>query len=140
MKQLCGLWLAVLVVAPVYAAEEAEKKSGQSAQTDQGGAKGDTKVDEKTVAGWRAIRALDCARCHGAKFEGQVGPSLLKSAKERDAESFKRLVLEGNPGAGMPAYKANKTVADNIEGIYAYFKGRAEGTVPEGKLGGGDSR
>lgn len=136
MKKLCGLWLAVLLVAPVFAAEEAEKKSGQSAQTGEGGGK----ADEKTVAGWRAIRALDCARCHGAKFEGQVGPSLLKSAKERDAESFKRLVLEGNPGAGMPAYKENKTVADNIDGIHAYFKGRADGSVPEGKLGGGDSK
>ena len=79
--------------------------------------------------GFQIVRQLDCARCHGAGYEGQVGPSLLASAKQRSPEDFKRLVLEGNPSKGMPAYKNTPSAAENIDAVYAYFKGRAEGTV-----------
>lgn len=80
-------------------------------------------------AGFKTARALDCARCHGATYEGQVGPSLIESVKQRSAEDFKRLILEGNPGKGMPAYKDTKSAAENIDAMYAYFKGRADGTI-----------
>ncbi|MDQ3194801.1 MAG: hypothetical protein M3Q32_00110 [Pseudomonadota bacterium] len=73
------------------------------------------------------VRALDCARCHGE-------PSLLTSVKERDAESFKRLSLEGNAGRGMPPYKSNERAIKNIDAIHAFFKGLADGTVPKGNL------
>ena len=90
-------------------------------------AAGKGKVDEKMVEAWRTVRALDCARCHGE-------PSLLTSVKERDAESFKRLSLEGNAGRGMPPYKSNERAVKNIDAIHAYFKGLADGTVPKGNL------
>lgn len=95
--------------------------AGAAEKTDAGA--GDAK------AGFKAVRALDCARCHGASYEGQVGPSLMDSVKQRSPEEFKKLVLEGNPGKGMPAYKDTKSAAENIDAIYAYFKGRADGTV-----------
>jgi cytochrome c55X len=80
-------------------------------------------------AGFKTARALDCARCHGATYEGQVGPSLIDSAKQRSPDEFKRLVLEGNPAKGMPAYKNTPSAVENIDAMYAYFKGRAEGSV-----------
>ena len=36
-----------------------------------------TKVDAKTLMGWKTWRALACERCHGAQQEGLVGPSLV---------------------------------------------------------------
>ena len=38
----------------------------------------------KTYDGWRAVRQLDCARCHGADYRGNVGPSLIESVQTRD--------------------------------------------------------
>ena len=39
------------------------------------------KVDKVTLEGLRTWRALACERCHGARQEGMVGPSLLDSLK-----------------------------------------------------------
>jgi cytochrome c55X len=112
MKKFLSAILAVAWALPVGAAEPESKEAG-----------GDAKK------GFQVARQLDCARCHGAGYEGQVGPSLLDSAKQRSPEEFKRLVLEGNPGKGMPAYKNTPSAVENIDVMYAYFKGRAEGTV-----------
>jgi cytochrome c55X len=112
MKTLVRALLIGVTALQVQAAEKTEATGG-----------GDAK------AGFKTARALDCARCHGPTYEGQVGPSLLESAKQRSPEEFKRLVLEGNPGKGMPAYKNTQSAVENIDAMYAYFKGRAEGTV-----------
>jgi len=42
---------------------------------------------------------------------------------------FLRAVLDGNPGWGMPGYRGNPLVEQGIDGIYRYFKGRADGTI-----------
>jgi mono/diheme cytochrome c family protein len=91
-------------------------------------------VDAEIYQAWLAIRQLDCARCHGASFEGSVGPSLLESVRTRDQVEFIRLIVEGNAQRGMPPYKSIKRATDNIEGMYRYFKGRAEGTIWPGRL------
>lgn len=110
---------AFLIGVSAYALQAGAAEKAETAKEGGGDAK----------AGFKAVRALDCARCHGPSYEGQVGPSLLDSVKQRSPEEFKKLVLEGNPGKGMPAYKDTKSAVENIDAMYAYFKGRAEGTV-----------
>jgi len=84
--------------------------------------------------GWRAVRQLDCARCHGADYRGNVGPSLVDAVKARTREDFTRVILEGNVERGMPPYKSVGRVVDNLDGIYEYFRGLAAGTIPAGPL------
>ena len=88
----------------------------------------------KTYDGWRAVRQLDCARCHGADYRGNVGPSLIESVQTRDRADFTRFILDGNPERGMPPYKSVARVVDNIDGIYNYFRGLADGGFPAGPL------
>ena len=61
------------------------------------------KVDKVTLEGWRTWRALACERCHGARQEGMVGPSLLDSLKRLSKEEFRQSVLKGrSDGAIQP--------------------------------------
>jgi mono/diheme cytochrome c family protein len=93
-----------------------------------------TSVDARTYAGWRAIRQFDCARCHGARYQGSSGPSLIEAARANSRAEFVRRLLEGNRDRGMPPYRHVPGVADNAEGIYGYFKGRADGKITAGTL------
>jgi mono/diheme cytochrome c family protein len=47
-------------------------------------------------------------------------------------ERFTQVVLEGRPERGMPPFKGMLS-ADQIQAIYAYVKGRAEGRLPPGR-------
>ena len=84
--------------------------------------------------GWRAVRQLDCARCHGADYRGSVGPSLVDAVKSRTREDFTRVILEGNVERGMPPYKSVGRAVDNLDGVYEYFRGLAAGKIPAGAL------
>ena len=97
-------------------------------------AQGLTQVDARTLAGWRAVRQFDCARCHGAQYQGSVGPSLIEAARANTREQFLRLLLDGNPERGMPPYRDVRGVTDNADGIYGYFRGRADGAIGAGAL------
>jgi mono/diheme cytochrome c family protein len=88
----------------------------------------------KTYDGWRALRQLDCARCHGGDYRGRVGPSLIESVRIRSRSEFTRFILDGSPERGMPSYKSAASVVDNIDGVYAYFRGLADGTIPAGQM------
>lgn len=88
----------------------------------------------RVYEGWRAVRQLDCARCHGSDYRGSFGPSLIAAIAERTADEFKRVTLEGNAQRGMPPYKSVKRAADNIDGIYAYFRGLADGSITPGVM------
>jgi mono/diheme cytochrome c family protein len=92
------------------------------------------KVDKVTLEGFRTWRALACERCHGAKQEGMVGPSLIDSMKRLSKEEFKRAVLKGNPEKGMPNFDGSKMVTENLDGLYAYLKGRSDGAIQPGRL------
>jgi len=92
------------------------------------------KVDKTTLAGWRTWRALACERCHGARQEGMVGPSLIESLRRLSKDEFKEAVLKGRPEKGMPNYDGSKMVVENIDGLYAYLKGRSDGAIPPGRL------
>jgi mono/diheme cytochrome c family protein len=91
-------------------------------------------VDSKTLEGFRAWRALQCERCHGPNQEGMVGPSLIESMKTMTLEQFKTSVLKGKPEKGMPNFDGSKMVVDNIDGLYAFLKGRSDGAIKPGRL------
>jgi mono/diheme cytochrome c family protein len=81
---------------------------------------------------WRIVRELDCARCHGVDYRGGVGPSLIDSARSRSRAEFARMLLDGNSERGMPPYRSIAAVAQNADGIYAYFRAVAEGSTSPG--------
>jgi mono/diheme cytochrome c family protein len=91
-------------------------------------------VDTRTFAAWQTLRQMDCARCHGADWNGSVGPSILAYVRSQSKENFVRIVLEGNPAQGMPGYQGTRRVAEEIDAIYGYFKGVAEGNISAGRL------
>ena len=93
-----------------------------------------TKVDSKTLMGWKTWRALACERCHGAQQEGLVGPSLVESLKNLSKEDFHTLMMNGRPEKGMPNFDTSQMVQDNWEGLYAYLKGRSDGKIEPGHL------
>jgi len=92
------------------------------------------KVDAKTYEGWKTWRALACERCHGKNQEGMVGPSLVQSLKVLTKEQFEKTVLEGRVEKGMPNFNGSKMVTDNIDGLYAFLKGRSDGAIEPGRL------
>jgi len=93
-----------------------------------------TKVDAKTLAGWKTWRALACERCHGAQQEGLVGPSLIESLKVLSKEDFHTTIMNGRPEKGMPNFNTSQMVTQNWEGLYAYLKGRSDGKIQPGHL------
>jgi mono/diheme cytochrome c family protein len=92
------------------------------------------KVDKSTLEGWRTWRALACERCHGARQEGMVGPSLVEALRRLSKDEFKHSVLKGNPEKGMPNFDGSKLVSENIDGLYSYLKGRSDGAIQPGRL------
>lgn len=92
------------------------------------------KVDPDTLAGWKTWRALACDRCHGARQEGLVGPSLIESMKVLTKEQFKETLLNGRPERGMPGFANSQMVTENLDNLYAYLKGRSDGKIPPGRL------
>lgn len=92
------------------------------------------KVDAATLGGWRTWRALACERCHGAQQEGGVGPSLIESMRRLSKQEFEQTVLHGRPEKGMPNFDGSKMVNENLAGLYAYLKGRADGAIEPGRL------
>lgn len=80
------------------------------------------------IAGWKTWRSAACERCHGASQEGMVGPSLIESLKRLSKEEVKKTVLEGRLERGMPSHPY---LADKFDDLYAYLKGRSDGSVPK---------
>jgi mono/diheme cytochrome c family protein len=93
-----------------------------------------TKVDQKTLNGWKTWRALACERCHGAQQEGLVGPALVESLKTMSKEDFHTTIMNGRPEKGMPNFNTSQMVNENWEGLYAYLKGRSDGKIQPGHL------
>ena len=63
-----------------------------------------------------------------------VGPSLIDSLKKLSKEEFKTAVLKGRPEKGMPNFDTSEQVTKNIEGLYAFLKGRSNGDIKAGRL------
>ena len=92
------------------------------------------KVDKATLEGWRTWRALACERCHGNQQQGLVGPSLIEALQRLSRDEFKNTVLKGRPEKGMPNFDGSKMVTENINGLYAYLKGRSDGAIKPGHV------
>ena len=71
--------------------------------------------------GHAALRAMDCARCHGRDYRGWAAPSLLAAVREGSRERFERSVLDGDPVRGMPGYRSQPLVVADIDAIHAYL-------------------
>jgi len=121
-------FLMVLALA-LSSASVADNAASDSYQVQDG-----TKVDAKTLAGWKTWRALACERCHGAQQEGLVGPSLIDSLKVLSKEDFHTTIMKGRPEKGMPNFDTSQMVTQNWEGLYAYLKGRSDGKIQPGHL------
>jgi mono/diheme cytochrome c family protein len=121
-------FLMVLALA-LSSASVADSASSDLYQVQDG-----TKVDAKTLAGWKTWRALACERCHGAQQEGLVGPSLIESLKILSKEDFQKTIMNGRPEKGMPNFNTSQMVTQNWEGLYAYLKGRSDGKIGPGHL------
>lgn len=80
------------------------------------------------IAGWKTWRSAACERCHGAAQEGMVGPSLIESLKRLSKDEVRKTVLEGRLERGMPGHPY---LADKFDDLYAYLKGRSDGSVPK---------
>lgn len=93
-----------------------------------------SKVDPKTLAGFRAWRQANCAACHGANQEGLAGPSLVERLKVLTREQFNQVVLEGRVERGMPPHKQAPIVVDNLDAMYAYLKGRSDGAIKTARV------
>jgi hypothetical protein len=91
-------------------------------------------VDANTMKGWHTWRAMACDRCHGPNQEGLVGPSLVDDLKTMTKEDFKKCLLDGRIDKGMPNFGGVKTVADNVDALYAFLKGRSDGAIATGNL------
>jgi mono/diheme cytochrome c family protein len=92
------------------------------------------KVDAETLKGFRAWRAAACDRCHGANQEGLVGPPLVVSMKTLSKEDFIKTVRDGRLEKGMQSFGNSPQVMDNINQLYAYLKGRADGAITRSKV------
>ncbi|MEW6038224.1 MAG: cytochrome c [Pseudomonadota bacterium] len=90
-------------------------------------------VDQATYNGFKIYKQQRCETCHGATGEGSAAfPNLLNSLKNLSKDQFKEVVLKGRNA--MPPFEANKKVAEGIDDLYTYIKGRSDGTVPAGEL------
>jgi mono/diheme cytochrome c family protein len=120
---IAGVTLALAGFAPGQAADDKPYKVADG-----------TRVDKATLEGWRTWRALACERCHGPKQEGLVGPSLIESMRRLSKDEFKQAMLKGRPEKGMPNFDGSKMVTENLDGLYAYLKGRSDGAIQPGRL------
>lgn len=107
-----------------------EKPAGQTEKT------GGLKVSRPEYEGWRQY-SVNCARCHGQDvLPNPVAANLLVSVKSGGPvdtpEKFREVVTKGRPERGMPAFETQLTPGQ-INAIYAYAKGRAEGRIPPGR-------
>ncbi len=79
--------------------------------------------------GWAALRAMDCARCHGRDYGGWSAPSLVAAVRDGTRARFDYYVLDGDATRGMPGYRSQPLVVAELDAIYAYLRARSEGRI-----------
>lgn len=124
-----GAWVALLVGAAMLGGcGDGAEDAGKPYTVENG------KVDAKTLQGWKTWSAAGCQRCHDELGRVAMGPSLLESLKKIQRGDFKKTVMKGRPDKGMPSFGEDQQVADNLDSLYGYLKGRSDGAIPPGKL------
>ncbi|MBC7945217.1 MAG: c-type cytochrome, partial [Burkholderiales bacterium] len=88
------------------------------------------KVDEKTFQGYQTYMSI-CVSCHGRDATGGMGggANLVEGLKKLSDQDTKQTILNGRPGTLMTGFKTVPAVADNIDGLYGYLKGRSDGKI-----------
>jgi mono/diheme cytochrome c family protein len=94
------------------------------------------KASQLEYEGWRQY-SVNCARCHGQDvLPNPVAANLLVSVKSggpvATPEKFREVVTKGRAERGMPGFGTLLT-PEQIDAIYAYVKGRADGRIPAGR-------
>jgi cytochrome c553 len=128
MKYRTVVIAAACCAALIGLAHSADKKESLYTVVDG------NKVDPNTMKGFRTWRSAACDRCHGPNQEGMVGPSLINSLKTLSKDDFVKTVREGRLDKGMPSFGTNPAVADNVNALYAYLKGRSDGAITSSKV------
>jgi mono/diheme cytochrome c family protein len=87
--------------------------------------------------GWKQFE-LNCSRCHGQDAEGtSFAPSLVqalgKGGPVQTETAFLTIACNGVPGTGMPSWCKLGLGKAQLQQIYLYVKGRADGTVQTGR-------
>jgi mono/diheme cytochrome c family protein len=130
-RLITGLLLATAAVATLSGcSKKAEDAAAAALYTVQEG----YKVDANTFKGFQTWRAAACDRCHGANQEGMVGPSLVNSLKTLTKDEFVKTVRDGRLDKGMQSFSNNPNVMENMDHLYAYLKGRSDGTITRAKV------
>jgi mono/diheme cytochrome c family protein len=122
-----ALALPLLALAEVVPAGELSAAAAPSDQTPA-----QTSDTSELLRGWTALRAVDCARCHGRHYSGWAAPDLIAAVREGSRERFMRIVLDGEIVRGMPGYRSQAVVRADIDAIYAYLSARADGSIGPG--------
>ena len=63
-----------------------------------------------------------------------MGPPLLQSLKTLSKEDFVKTVRDGRLEKGMVSFSTSKMGMDNIDNLYAYLMGRANGDITRAKV------
>jgi mono/diheme cytochrome c family protein len=87
--------------------------------------------------GWKQFE-LNCSRCHGQDAEGtSFAPSLVealgKGGPVQTEPEFLTIACNGVPGTGMPSWCKLGLDKAQLQQIYLYVKGRADGTMHPGR-------
>src|SRR5262249_25040402 len=98
----CFFIAAAAAAAPAAGGDEATQR-GNRACTEVG-----------IANAWRVLRRVECARCHGRDSTGLAAPSIVAYAATQSRESFTRIVIDGDPVRGMPGYRDNAYVTENL--------------------------
>ncbi|MDY7575155.1 cytochrome c [Actimicrobium sp. CCI2.3] len=129
-----GLTLAALCHQSAFGATAASDKPAAATPGKLYTVVDKNKVDPHTLIGWKVWRAQSCERCHGAAQQGLVGPSLINSMKVLTKDQFVTTLMKGRIEKGMPNFDGVPFVADHLDELYAYLKGRSEGDIAAGRL------
>ncbi len=94
-------------------------------------------LSSAAYAGWKQFE-LNCSRCHGDDAEGtSFAPSLVQALGPGGAvptkQAFLGIACAGVPNKGMPSWCALGLGMDNLQNIYLYLKGRADGSIHPGR-------
>jgi cytochrome c oxidase cbb3-type subunit 2 len=63
-----------------------------------------TEADQTTVSSWAPLFANNCAACHGARMEGDIGPELI--GEDYDDEILFEIIYSGITDGGMPSFSS----------------------------------
>jgi cytochrome c oxidase cbb3-type subunit 2 len=61
-------------------------------------------ADQATISSWAPLFSDNCAACHGARMEGDIGPELI--GEDYDDEILFELIYSGITDGGMPSFSS----------------------------------